>query len=325
MPPALAAAWGPGARPTGLGRRGARARPRARRRAAGGPLVVCGSLYLVGHVRGRLTGGVGAVSASPNPVADDHPRPRARWGSRTYVMGILNLTPDSFSGDGLVDAGRRRRCVDRCRRMVAEGADMLDIGGGVHPARPRAGGRRRGAGAAAAGAAGPSVRPCPDLPLSVDTRKLEVAAAALDAGADVLNDVSGRDRRREPWPALAGERGVPYVLMHDRPLADDARTWSRRVSRTWRRPWTARSRWAAPVTRSSSIRASGSARTRPAEPGAAARPGALRELGRPLLLGASRKSTIGRVLDLPPDERLEGTLATTALGVAARGRHRARP
>ena len=114
----------------------------------------------------------------------------------------------------------------------------------------------------------------PGVPISVDTRKPEVAAAALDAGADLLNDVGGRDRRRRAWPP-GGARGVPYVLMHDRQLRDvpGARSRSVLADLDGCRGAGGRAR-AAHATRSSSIRASASGRTPRAEPGAAARPGA---------------------------------------------------
>ena len=108
-------------------------------------------------------------------------------------MGILNVTPDSFSGDGLLDAGpipwppRWRQA----RRMAAEGADLLDIGGestrpGHAPVE-----RRRGAGARGAGHRAPCARPCRRCRSASTPRKAAVAAAALDAGADLLNDVTG--------------------------------------------------------------------------------------------------------------------------------------
>jgi dihydropteroate synthase len=235
------------------------------------------------------------------------------WGSRTYVMGIVNLTPDSFSGDGLAASGIPG-VVERCARMMAEGADLLDLG--AESTRP---------GHAPVGAAEEMDRLLPVVqavraalqgaPLSVDTRKAEVAAAALDAGADVLNDVAGVTGDGA-MAALAGERGVPYVLMHDRQLATTPDMMELVVEDL-----------AVAVDR-----AVGSGCARDAiivDPGIGFGKDAagnllllrdlarLRQLGRPVLLGASRKSTIGRVLDLPPHDRLEGTLATTVLGVAA--------
>jgi dihydropteroate synthase len=235
------------------------------------------------------------------------------WGSRTYVMGIVNLTPDSFSGDGLAASGIPG-VVKRCGRMVAEGADLLDLG--AESTRP---------GHVPVGAAQEMDRLLPVVqavraaltgtPLSVDTRKAEVAAAALDAGADVLNDVAGVTGDGA-MAALAGERGVPYVLMHDRQLATTPDMMDLVVEDL-----------AVAVDRAVRLGCARDAII--VDPGIGFGKDAagnlillrdlarLHQLGRPVLLGASRKSTIGRVLDLPPHDRLEGTLATTVLGVAA--------
>lgn len=236
-----------------------------------------------------------------------------RWGSRTHVMGIVNVTPDSFSGDGLL-AGGVPGVLDRCRRMVSEGADLLDLGG--ESTRP---GHTPVDTATELGRIVPVMRAVraefPGLPLSVDTRDPVVGAAALDAGADILNDVAGVTGTGS-MAALAGERGVPYILMHDRslPTTDDLMT---RVIEDL----------GLAVERAE---ASGCRRDQIiVDPGIGFGKDAMgnlvllrelarvRELGLPVLLGASRKSTIGRVLDLPPQDRLEGTLATTVLGVAA--------
>ncbi|MET0772304.1 MAG: dihydropteroate synthase [Candidatus Limnocylindrales bacterium] len=237
-----------------------------------------------------------------------------RWGSRTYCMGILNLTPDSFSGDGLADVAVPA-VLDRCRRMVDEGADLVDLG--AESTRP---GHAPVSAAVELARLLPVLRSVrsafPGLPVSIDTRKPEVAEAALDAGADVLNDVSGVTGDGA-LATLAGERRVPYVLMHDRPTPTSPDLVVRVVADLV----------------SAVERAVGMGCPRDAiivDPGigfgkdAAGNLALLRDLprlhevGLPVLLGASRKSTIGRVLDLPAEERLEGTLATTVLGVAAR-------
>ncbi len=236
-----------------------------------------------------------------------------RWGSRTYVMGIVNLTPDSFSGDGLATVGIPV-VLDRCARMVDEGADLLDLG--AESTRP---------GHAPVDATEESARllpvlrvirdAFPGMPISIDTRKAAVAVAALDAGADVLNDVAGVTGDGA-IAALAGERGVPYILMHDRRRSTTADLVARVVDDLA----DAVERAIARGCRRDAIIV---------DPGigfgkdAAGNLMLLRDLGRlralglPVLLGASRKSTIGRVLDLGPEERLEGTIATTVLGVSA--------
>jgi dihydropteroate synthase len=237
------------------------------------------------------------------------------WGSRTFLMGILNVTPDSFSGDGLQQPGTDpvRRAVDQARRMIDEGADLLDVGG--ESTRP-------GHDLVDAHEELRRVLPVveairvalPDVPLSIDTTKPVVATRALDAGADVLNDVAatGRD---ESMARLAAARRVPLILMHSRTLdavadvvAEVTRDLGAATDRAIRLGCDPKSLIVDPGIGFGKTAAQNLVLLR----GLAA----LREIGSPVLLGTSRKSTIGKVLGLPPDQRLEGTLATTALGIA---------
>ena len=235
------------------------------------------------------------------------------WGSRTYVMGILNVTPDSFSGDGLlVAADPVRAAVARARQMVAEGADILDIGG--ESTRP---------GHAAVDTPEESARVVPVIaavraalpatPISVDTTKAAVAQAALDAGANLINDVwgVGADER---LVRLAAARRVPLVIMHNRAAASYADLIAEIVADL-----------RAALERAIALGMDpddlivdpgfGFGKTPEHNLAVLRDLGALRVLGRPILLGTSRKSTLGRVLDLPTDERLEATIATTAIGI----------
>jgi dihydropteroate synthase len=238
------------------------------------------------------------------------------WGSRTFVMGIVNVTPDSFSGDGLLagDDDPASAAVTRAQRMVAEGADLLDIGG--ESTRP---------GHVPVGEAEelervvPVIREIrrrlPDVPLSVDTTKARVAAAAIDAGADILNDVGGIGGD-DGIVRLSAARGLPYVLMHARALAPDDDAVAEVVA-DLRRGLERASRLGCRDEQLVVDPGIGFGKS-PAQNLALLRGLAvMHRLRRPILLGASRKSTIGRVLDLPPGDRLEGTLATTALGIAA--------
>jgi dihydropteroate synthase len=254
--------------------------------------------------------------ADPRSVGSTRIGPATfRWGERTFVMGILNVTPDSFSGDGLL--ARKdplETAVGTARRMVEEGADILDIGGeSTRPGHMPVGveeERRRVVPVIAAIRAA-----LPDIPLSVDTTKPAVAEAALAAGADLVNDVWGVSDD-DALARIAADHGVPFVIMHNRAEARYARFLPEVVAdlqRALERALRLGVRWddlivdpgfgfgKAPehnleLLRELSI---------------------LRILGRPILLGTSRKSTLGRVLDLPVSERLEATLATTALGIAA--------
>ena len=240
------------------------------------------------------------------------------WGTRTFVMGILNVTPDSFSGDGLLagsdhGASPIDAAVAQARRMVAEGADILDIGGestrpGHAPVEADEERDRVVPVIAAVRAAVPST------PISVDTTKPSVAEAALAAGADLVNDVWGVGDD-DALVRVAAAHGVPLVVMHNRrepvyadlvaEVVDDLAAALDRARRL-----------GVPRRASSSTRGSGSARRAEQNLAILRELGALRVLGRPILLGTSRKSTLGKVLDLPADERLEATLATTAIGIA---------
>jgi dihydropteroate synthase len=241
------------------------------------------------------------------------------WGARTYIMGIVNVTPDSFSGDGLLPEAARgddavRSAVDVGRSMVADGADLLDVGGEStrpgHADVDAAEERRRVV---------PVVRALrealPDTPISIDTTKVAVAEAALDAGADIVNDVWGVAGDRELLRLVAA-RAVPYVLMHNRaePVYEDV--VGEVVADLGRAVERARAVGVADdaIVVDPGI---GFGKTADHNLDLLRDLGALQVLERPILLGTSRKSTLGRVLDLPPEERVEATVATTALGVAA--------
>ncbi len=232
------------------------------------------------------------------------------WGRRTYVMGILNITLDSFSGDGLgydVEAA-----VAQGRRFAAEGADILDVGG--ESTRPDFD---------PISADDEIGRVLPvierllaevDIPVSVDTAKAGVAQAALAAGAHLLNDVSGL--RHDPeMAALVARFGVPAVVMHnqrDRPFRDvmgDIRDGLQASVALAEAAGVPRERliidpgfgfgWT-PEQNLEMLR----------------RLEELSDFGLPILVGTSRKSAIGAVLDLPVEERLMGTAATVAIAIA---------
>jgi dihydropteroate synthase len=240
------------------------------------------------------------------------------WGTKTFVMGILNVTPDSFSGDGLIagddPAGTVVVAVAQARSMADEGADLLDIG--AESTRP---GHRPVEEAEELARVIPIVAAVraalPDMPISIDTTKPGVAAAAIAAGADLINDVWGV-APDDSLVRLAAERGVPIVLMHNRAEAryDDlipeiVADLEAAIGRAL----------AAGVPREEILVDPGFGFGKTAEhnlellrhlPD-------LRVLGRPILLGTSRKSTLGKVLDLPADQRVEATIATTVIGIAA--------
>lgn len=238
------------------------------------------------------------------------------WGSRTFVMGVLNVTPDSFSGDGLIAArgDPLAAAVALARSMVAAGADVLDIGG--ESSRP---------GHAQVGAADEIARvvpvlralhaELPETPLSIDTTKPAVAEAALAAGAHLLNDVWGV-AADAGIARVAAANGVPLIVMHNRAEARYVNLVPEIIADLQRALELA---LAAGVAWDRLIVDPGFGFGKAPRHNLAllAELGSLRLLGRPVLLGTSRKSTLGKVLDLPPDQRLEATLATTALAIAA--------
>ncbi len=234
-----------------------------------------------------------------------------RWGQRTFVMGIINVTPDSFSGDGLaLDVGA---AVAQAQQMEAAGADILDIGG--ESTRP-------GSTPLPADEELRRVLPVVErvvasvkVPVSIDTYKAEVARRAVSAGAALINDVWGLKRD----PALAGaaaEMGVPLVVMHHQrgtcyvDLVAEVLASLR---------WSLKRAEEAGVPPENLIvdPGIGFGKTLEHNLELMRRLGELRTLGRPVLLGTSRKSMIGLVLGLPPEQRVEGTAATVALGIAA--------
>ena len=238
------------------------------------------------------------------------------WGERTFVMGILNATPDSFSGDGLLTgaADHVGRAVTQALEMAAEGADLLDVGGeSTRPGHESVPVDEELARVIPVVAAIREVLPA--MPISVDTTKPDVASAALDAGANAINDVWGVSAD-DTLASLAAARGVPIVLMHNRAepvygdlLGEVLADLRGAVEKAQRAGVTEENILVDPGI--------GFGKTATQNLELLDDLGRLRELGRPILLGTSRKSTIGKVLDLPAEERLEGTLATTAMGIAA--------
>jgi dihydropteroate synthase len=235
---------------------------------------------------------------------------RFEWGSRTYVMGIVNVTPDSFSGDGLgtnVDAA-----IEQGLRMVREGADMLDIGGEStrpgHEPVTAAEEIQRVDGVVRALAADAGV------PISIDTYKEEVAARAIEGGATILNDVWGLTR--SPAIAdLAARHGSALVLMHNQDGTDYPGDLMQEIKRFL--SVAAARAIAAGVPRQKVILDPGIGFGKTADHNweVMRRLEELRELGHPILIGTSRKSFIGKLLDLPVTERLEGTEATVVAAV----------
>lgn len=233
------------------------------------------------------------------------------WGARTYIMGIVNVTPDSFSGDGL--ALDVEAAVRQAIQMREDGADIIDVGG--ESTRP---------GAAELPAEEEMRRVLPVvrrlakelvIPVSVDTYKADVARAALEAGAHMVNDIHGF--RRDPEIArVAAEAGVPAVAMHNQRGRDFHDTTGDIVEGLLESLRVAREA-GLPEERVIVDPGFGFGWTVEQNLEMLRRLPDLRVLGRPILAGASRKSAIGAVLgDLPAGERLEGTAASVAVAIA---------
>lgn len=244
-----------------------------------------------------------------------------RWGQRTYIMGIINLSPDSFSGDGITDL---EAAVTQACRFVSQGADILDVGG--ESTRP---------GSIPVSIDEEIERVVPvierlvsevTVPLSIDTYKLPVARQALEAGATMINDQWGL--KKDPLLAeLAAERGVPLILMsnqrdkggYDAGIQRDIAYYEDVMAEVI----SSLQKSLALALKSNVSRENiildpgiGFGKTWQQELEVIRRLEELKELGRPILIGPSRKSFIGRVLDLPADERLEGNAAVVAIGIA---------
>ncbi len=272
------------------------------------------------------------------------------WGSRTYVMGILNLTPDSFSGDGLLSSAIRAErsgalhrgdeaergdrgeglaaAVEQAREFLSNGADILDVGG--ESTRP---------GSQAVGVEeelervipviSALVKEFPDALISIDTYKAKVAEAAFQAGARILNDVWAL--RADPELAsVAAAFHAPVILMHNRsnPASVEVReqlgnayigsTYIHLIEEVKRELHIS-----VELANQAGIEDShiildpgiGFGKTREHNLELIDRLDEIRLLGYPVLLGPSRKSFIGFTLDLPPDQRVEGTAATVAVGI----------
>jgi dihydropteroate synthase len=258
----------------------------------------------------------GANPGLPGAAAPMAIGPRTfAWGERTFVMGILNITPDSFSGDGLLTAGDpTAAAVAQATRMAEAGADLLDVGGassrpGHAPLRVEDEVSRVVPVIRAVAAA------LPGMPIAVDTTSPAVAAAALDAGAHLLNDVWGV--ADDPGMVrVAAQRGVPIVLMHNRDEPRYRSLLPELIADLWRAMERAMDA-GVPWDRLIVDPGFGFGKTPDHNLALLAGLSSLRVLGRPVMLGTSRKSTLGKVLDLPADQRVEATAATTVAGILA--------
>ncbi|HYK52347.1 MAG TPA: dihydropteroate synthase [Candidatus Eremiobacteraceae bacterium] len=232
-----------------------------------------------------------------------------RWGTRTFVMGIINVTPDSFSGDGL--GGDIDGAVQRARSFAAAGADIIDVGG--ESTRPGHEPVLEDEEAARVIPALAAIRAAVDLPISIDTFKPAIASAALAAGADMINCV---------WGAVPGivdvavRAAVPLVVMHNRNSTDYEGDCVDEIVESLGR--SAEEARRAGVERIIIDPGIGFGKTGDQNVEVLGRLNEFVEhLPYPLLVGTSRKSFIGKITGLPVEERAFGTAASIALAIRA--------
>ena len=233
-----------------------------------------------------------------------------KFGSQTYMMGILNVTPDSFSDGGeFVDV---EAAIKHAKEMISDGADIIDIGG--ESTRP---------GSTEVGADDELKRVLPvvkrlaeetDIPISVDTYKASVAEKVLEAGAHIINDVWGLQRDPD-IASVISKYGVPVVMMHNQKGTEYTKDIVESICDFFR--------ISIEIALNAGIKKEkiildpgiGFGKTPEQNMVVMSRLGELNDLGYPILLGTSRKSMIGKILDLTPKERVEGTVATTVMGI----------
>ena len=251
------------------------------------------------------------------------------WNTRTFVMGVLNITPDSFSGDGfLLESELVDRVIKQASHFLEAGADILDIGG--ESTRP---GSQPVSAEEEMIRVLPVIRAVATLPgaiISIDSFKAEVAAEALDAGAQIVNDVWGL--RGDPAMArLIAERAIPVILMHNRSRPNDVELNTRLGSSYLGAVY---DDLMADICNEVMEMVSLARDAGIADDQIVVDPGIgfgntvdqnltiinelnlIKALGFPVLLGPSRKSFIGQVLDMPVRQRLEGTAAACAIGIS---------
>lgn len=236
----------------------------------------------------------------------------AELGRRTLVMGILNATPDSFSDGGRFDT--LATALTHGRVLVAEGADIVDVGGeSTRPGHTPVDADQEIARVV------PVIRALAaeiPVPISIDTSKAATAAAAFAAGATILNDVWGLTADPD-LARVAAEHRAPVIVMHNRNAIDPALDVVADMLRFFERSLEIAVAAGVPEADVVVDPGIGFGKTHEQNLDALARLDRLAALGRPILLGTSRKSMIGRILDLPSDQRLHGTLATNVAGILA--------
>jgi dihydropteroate synthase len=230
-------------------------------------------------------------------------------GERTYIMGILNFTPDSFSDGGKFD--NIDAAVEHVKEMIEAGADIIDIGG--ESTRPNHTPVEEAEEISRVVPIIKAIREKFDVPISIDTYKAKVAEKAIEAGANLINDVWGFKKDKE-MGKVAAKYNVPCCLMHNREN-EDYKDLIEDILEDLRE--------SIKIAKDAGVKDEniildpgiGFAKSHEQNLETMNKLERLRELGYPVLLGTSRKRMIGFTLDLPVEERVEGTVATTVVGI----------
>ncbi len=230
-------------------------------------------------------------------------------GKRTYIMGILNFTPDSFSDGGVFN--NLDIAIRHVKKMIDYGADIIDVGGeSTRPNHTQVGEQEE------INRVVPiikAIRERFDIPISIDTYKAKVAERALEAGANLINDVWGF-KKEEDMAKVAAKYNVPCCLMHNRDNKDYKNLIEDILDDL---------KESISIAKEAGVKDEniildpgiGFAKTYEENLDVMDNLEKLKELGYPILLGTSRKSMIGITLNLPIEQRVEGTIATTVIGI----------
>jgi len=230
-------------------------------------------------------------------------------GERTYIMGILNFTPDSFSDGGKFD--NIDVAIEHVKKMIEAGADIIDIGG--ESTRPNHTPVEEAEEISRVVPIIKAIREKFDIPISIDTYKAKVAEKAIEAGANLINDVWGFKKDKD-MAKVAAKYNVPCCLMHNRDNQDYKDLMEDILDDL---------RESIKIAKDSGVKDEniildpgiGFAKSHEQNLETMNKLERLKELGYPVLLGTSRKRMIGFTLDLPVEERVEGTVATTVIGI----------
>ena len=232
-----------------------------------------------------------------------------KLGERTYIMGILNVTPDSFSDGGKFN--EIEAAVNQARKLVEDGADIIDVGG--ESIRPGAEYVTEEEEIKRVVPIIKAIKKELDVTISIDTYKSKTAEEAIKAGADIINDIWGAKYDKN-IAKVAAKYNVPIILMHNREdkpyenlIEDVIKDLQESID----------------IALESGVKKEniildpgiGFAKTYEENLIVMNNCESIREMGYPVLLGTSRKSMIGLTLNLPVNERVEGTLATTVIGI----------